>query len=73
MYLFELMLSDSLVKGAGGIVVGAILLTPDEVDAIHAMVTSARKHRGDTNLDAFLFRTTAGALIDTRCVVGSCL
>lgn len=75
--LVDVVLSDKLIEGNGGVVLLTLLLTEEELETILdlAQISRATHRPGSpddpkTRPEKYLFRGSSGCLIDTRCIVG---
>lgn len=64
----EVLLSDALIDGAGGMAAIPLSLLEHEVEALQSLVVEARA--GKTGASAkWIFRSATGSLVDTRLIV----
>jgi len=63
----EVILSDALIDGAGGMAAIPLSILEDEVRTLQDMVTDARASKGSSA--KWIFKSATGSLVDTRLIV----
>ena len=64
----EVILSDALIDGAGGMAAIPLSLLEDEIRTLQDLVADARSSKGDPSAK-WIFKSATGSLVDARLVV----
>lgn len=64
----EVLLSDALIDGAGGMAAIPLSLLEHEVEALQQLVVDARASKSGSSAK-WIFRSATGSLVDTRLIV----